>query len=92
MSDALRRALLVIAPLIWLAPSRLLAQGCAMCKTALNGPADPLSAGINASIFFLMSMPFALAASVGVWLAYMYRGRQRRPEWEDFDSKREGSR
>lgn len=73
-------------------PGQSLAQGCAMCKTALNGPADPLSAGINASIYFMMSMPFLLAASVGAWFVYMYRSRQRRLQWEDFSGDREGAR
>jgi hypothetical protein len=60
-------------------PERVMAQGCAMCRTALGGPEDPLAAGLNASILFLMSMPFVLVASVGVWLAYMFRRVHQRP-------------
>lgn len=63
-----------------------------MCATALNGPSDPLSQGINASIYFLMSMPFVLAGSVGTWLAYMHWSRSRARGWDDFNTEREGAR
>lgn len=53
-------------------PATALAQGCAMCNTLVGGPGDPLGHGINTSIVFLMAMPFALTASVGAWIAYMY--------------------
>jgi len=81
-----------LAALIALLPCRVLAQGCAMCQTALNGPSDPLSQGINASIYFLMSMPFVLAGSVGIWLVYMHRSRSRRRNWEELHFEREGAR
>jgi heme/copper-type cytochrome/quinol oxidase subunit 2 len=78
------------------------AQGCAMCKTALGGPGDPLSNGINASIFFMMSMPFVLFAVVGGWLTYMFRkhrpetgaseGVVQRPELKLLHAEREGAR
>lgn len=58
-------------------PADLLAQGCAMCKTAVGGPDDPLARGLNVSILFLMSMPFLLAGSVGGWFFYMYRRSSR---------------
>lgn len=51
-----------------------LAQGCAMCKTAIGGPADPLARGINTSILFMMAVPFALFAVVGGWLTYSFWG------------------
>jgi hypothetical protein len=63
---------------LWgIVPEQAFGQGCAMCKTALGGPEDPLAVGLNASILFLMSMPFVLIGSVGAWLAYMHR--QNRP-------------
>jgi len=78
------------------------AQGCAMCKTSLGGPGDPLSNGINASIFFMMSMPFVLFAVVGGWLTYMFRkhrpeantseGAALRPELKLLRAEREGAR
>ena len=49
-----------------------------MCKAALGGPEDPLAAGFNVSILFLMSMPFVLVGSVGAWFGYMYRRQRRR--------------
>lgn len=61
-----------------LQPQGMLAQGCAMCKTLVGGPADPLGIGMNTSILFMMSMPFLLTGSVGAWIAYMYwRGTTR---------------
>jgi hypothetical protein len=66
------------------------AQGCAMCKTAVG---DPLAEGFNASILFMMAMPFGLAAAVGGWIGYMVLSS--RPGWPEnsfFHTKREGSR
>ena len=60
------------------APAVTVAQGCAMCKAAIGGPEDPMAAGFNVSILFLMSMPFVLLGSVGAWFAYMYRRQRRR--------------
>jgi len=76
------------------------AQGCAMCKTAIGGPGDPLAIGINTSIMFMMAMPFVLFAAVGGWLTYMFWNHQIAPAGEaderlDLDvlrSEREGSR
>ena len=65
-------AALIVAAL----PADVAAQGCAMCKTAIGGPEDPLARGLNVSILFLLSMPFLLVASVGMWFAYMYRRRR----------------
>lgn len=56
----------------------VLAQGCAMCKTALGGPDDPLARGLNISILFLLSMPFALLATVGGWFFFLFRRDRRR--------------
>jgi hypothetical protein len=69
-------AAVLVAGLLTL-PGELLAQGCAMCKTAVGGPEDPLARGLNVSILFLLSMPFVLAGSVGGWFFYMYRRTRR---------------
>jgi hypothetical protein len=53
-------------------PAAVFAQGCAMCKTLVGGPGDPLGVGINTSILFMMAMPFVMTGSVGAWIAYMY--------------------
>ncbi len=76
------------------------AQGCAMCKTALGGPGDPLASGINTSILFMMAMPFVLFAGVGGWLTYMFWGHRpvaagdlvERPETKLLGTEREGVR
>jgi hypothetical protein len=61
-----------------LAPAAVVAQGCAMCATAV---APNEARGMNISILFLMSMPFLLTASVGGWLWYSFwqSGRRRAP-------------
>lgn len=58
-------------------PSEGLAQGCAMCKTALSGAEDPLAIGIFWSAILMMSMPFVLFASIGGWIFYRYRTADR---------------
>lgn len=59
--------------LAMLMPADVLAQGCAMCKTALSGPEDPLAHGIFYSSMLMMSMPFVLFGSIGGWIFYTYR-------------------
>ena len=55
-----------------LVPGEALAQGCAMCATYLSA-GDPRTEAFKTSILFLMVMPFAVVASVGGWIAWMYR-------------------
>ena len=62
-----------------LIPAQALAQGCAMCKTALSGSEDPLAVGIFWSVMLMMTMPFVLLASVGGWIFYTYRNASRSP-------------
>lgn len=56
-----------------LVQGRALAQGCAMCGTAVQDPADPLARSLSSSVLFMMSMPFFLLATVGGWLVYRHR-------------------
>ncbi len=62
-----------------LAPSPALAQSCAMCRGVVQSGSDPLAHGINTSVFFMVSMPFAVVGVIGGWLVYTYRraGRER---------------
>jgi hypothetical protein len=80
LGDSIRWSVVVLIGIAVLvvSPHELVAQGCAMCKTALGGPEDPLARGLNISILFLMSMPFLLVAGVGGWLFYMFRRVRRR--------------
>ena len=55
------------------------AQGCPMCEAAVDGAKDQLGRGLNVSIAFMMSMPFALLGSVGGWLFYMNWRERGRP-------------
>lgn len=78
MSDRMRlggtaAAFIVIVALAMVAmPAESLAQGCAMCATYLSA-GDPRSEAFKTSILFLMAMPFTVVASVGGWIAWMYR-------------------
>ena len=55
----------------------VLAQGCAMCRTALGGSEDPVARGFFWSILFLMSAPYTILGSVGGWFLYRYLRRAR---------------
>jgi hypothetical protein len=57
-----------------------LAQGCAMCRTALGSEDDPLARGFNHSILFMMSTPYLVVGSIGAWLAYRHVVASRRAE------------
>jgi hypothetical protein len=73
------------------AASEVLAQGCAMCVTALGGPEDPLSRGISISILFMLSMPFVLLATVGGWFIYMFQRERRRASLRLLHAQKEGA-
>ena len=61
-----------------LLPAPVLAQ-CAMCKTALDGPPDPLTEAFNVSSLFLMATPYTVVATVGAWI-YLAGRRHRLAE------------
>jgi hypothetical protein len=48
--------------------SQALAQGCAMCKSSLDGPNDPTAQAFNVTTLFLMAMPYVVVGSVGAWM------------------------
>jgi hypothetical protein len=73
------------------AATEVMAQGCAMCVTALGGPEDPLSRGISISILFMLSMPFVLLASVGGWFIYMFQRERRRASLRLLRTQKEGA-
>ena len=63
-----------------LLPEHVLAQGCAMCRSSLAGPEDPVTRAFNWSILLLITVPYVLFAAVGGWLFYSYwRARGVRP-------------
>ncbi len=53
-----------------LAPA--VAQACAVCGTGPGVIGDPTARGFYWGVLFLMAMPFAVAGSIGAWLAYRY--------------------
>ena len=52
-------------------PRVVLAQGCAMCGSALGD--GSLGQAFNTSILFMMAAPYAIVGTVGGWLFYKYR-------------------
>jgi hypothetical protein len=58
--------------------SDAMAQGCAMCRTALGSEDDPLARGFNHSILFMMSTPYLVVGSIGAWLVYQHVTASRR--------------
>jgi len=51
--------------------SHALAQGCAMCGTALKD--DPTGRAISWSVLFLMAAPYTVVGLVGGYIFYSYR-------------------
>jgi hypothetical protein len=47
-------------------------EACAVCGTGPGVAGDPTARGFYWGILFLMAMPFAVAGSIGAWLAYRY--------------------
>jgi hypothetical protein len=54
-------------------PDGVLAQGCAMCKTTLDGSTDPLVGAMNVSVLFMMAMPYLIVGSIGSWIYFASR-------------------
>jgi hypothetical protein len=52
-----------------------------MCRGVVQSGTDPLAHGMNTSVLFMVSMPFAVVGVIGGWLVYTYRraGRERAP-------------
>ena len=63
-------------------PAAALAQ-CAMCKTALDGPPDPLTEAFNVSSLFLMATPYTVVGTVAAWLYLASRRRARATDHDD---------
>lgn len=69
----LAMAAAVAGAVLVLSGSDALAQGCAMCRTAVEGATDPLSRGISLSVLFMVSMPFAIFTTIAGWLYISHR-------------------
>jgi len=79
-------ALSALAALLVAMPEQVLAQGCAMCRTTLAGSDDPLVGAINASVIFLMSMPYLIVGSIGGWMYLTVRRHHAASPAETFES------
>lgn len=71
-------ALALVGTLALCVPQPALAQGCAMCGTAVQNPHDPLARSMASSIYFMLSMPFLIFFTVAGWLAWHFRRAARR--------------
>jgi hypothetical protein len=60
-------------PLALLGPgaSHVLAQGCAMCGTAIKD--DPTGRAISWSVLFLIAAPYTVVGLIGGYIFYSYR-------------------
>ena len=63
----------IVAAFVAVVPADALAQGCAMCKTALDGPMDPTTEAFNVSSLFLMATPYTVVGTIGVWMYFSAR-------------------
>jgi hypothetical protein len=61
------RTLMALAAFLLGRPGDVFAQGCAMCRTALEGASDSITQAFNASTLFLMAAPYTVVASVALW-------------------------
>lgn len=68
---------LVACSLAVMLSTQVLAQGCAMCQTVMPHANEPMARGMYWSVLFLMTAPFAVAASIGGWLFYQYWSARR---------------
>lgn len=62
----------VALALLALDASRALAQGCAMCGSALLGD-DPVTRAFSWSVLFLMAAPYTIVGAVATWLFLNHR-------------------
>ncbi len=69
-----------VCALLVLAAPEAVAQGCSMCRTAVEGMDDPLARSLSRSVLFMVSMPFAVVASIAGWLFFTYRRGEGAPE------------
>jgi hypothetical protein len=73
----------MVAALVAVGVGDALAQGCAMCQTALGGADDPLAEAVGMSVLFMMAMPYVVVASVGAWLYLAHRRAVSHPDKGD---------
>jgi hypothetical protein len=77
-----------LAAALALVPADVLAQGCAMCRTTLDGASDPLVGALNTSVLFMMAMPYLLVGSIGGWIFLNVWRRQ----GDEFDQPADAAR
>jgi hypothetical protein len=80
MSAVSSRIVLPAAVLVLGHAARALAQGCAMCGSALGGD-DALALGraFSWSVLFLMASPYVIVGAAGAILYYLHRRVPGRP-------------
>jgi hypothetical protein len=60
-----------------LVPVPMIANACSVC---LTGAGDPTADAFNASVFFLMAMPYVVVGSIAGGLIFRYRRALKRRE------------
>jgi hypothetical protein len=63
-----------------LVPVPMIANACSVC---LTGAGDPTADAFNASVFFLMAMPYVVLGSIAGGLIFRYRRALKRREKAD---------
>lgn len=78
----MKRQLLVALVGTWpaLVSVSTLSHACSVC---LTGAGDPTADAYNASVFFLMAMPYLVVGSIAGGLVFMYRRALKRREKAD---------
>lgn len=93
----MKRQILLALICAWTAliPVPMIANACSVC---LTGAGDPTADAFNASVFFLMAMPYVVVGSIAGGLIFMNRRAVKRREKADgaqpvvhLTWKREGS-
>jgi len=72
MGTQTRFGIVAAAAALAASAEQVLAQGCAMCGTAL-GTDDPTAQAFNTSILFMIAVPYTLFTLAGVWLWLAHR-------------------
>ena len=74
-------SILVIAGTLVL-PASVYAQGCSMCRTALEQSPEgrAIAKSFDYAILFLMGIPYAMLGAAGIAIYRAYRSKARRPE------------
>ena len=84
----MKKALVIAIVAGWLLPADV--NACPGCASGLD---DSLGRGLNASILFMIAMPFTIVAAVAVGIVFVYRNASVAPKdgaRAEFDDSQRG--